>query len=53
MLSSWGRFGWRVESFGSASHRLPLAPASLAPTQPVVVPQRAPGETGNMALGAM
>uniref|UniRef100_A0A8C9BQW5 Uncharacterized protein n=1 Tax=Phocoena sinus TaxID=42100 RepID=A0A8C9BQW5_PHOSS len=53
MLSSWGRLAWRVESFGLASHPLPLAPAPLAPTLPVVVARRAPGETRNMALQAL
>lgn len=34
MLSSWGRLGWRVESFGSASHPLPPAPAPLPLPRP-------------------
>uniref|UniRef100_A0A8C9P0B1 Uncharacterized protein n=1 Tax=Spermophilus dauricus TaxID=99837 RepID=A0A8C9P0B1_SPEDA len=52
MLSSWGRFGWRAESFGSAPHT-PFSPRPPCPYPAVVVPQRAPGETRNMALGAV
>uniref|UniRef100_A0A8C6AZ19 Uncharacterized protein n=1 Tax=Monodon monoceros TaxID=40151 RepID=A0A8C6AZ19_MONMO len=53
MLSSWGRFVWRIESFDLDSHPLPLTPTPLAPTLPIVVARRAPSETRNMMLRTM
>uniref|UniRef100_A0A8C8UC30 Uncharacterized protein n=1 Tax=Peromyscus maniculatus bairdii TaxID=230844 RepID=A0A8C8UC30_PERMB len=52
MLSCWERFGRRVESFGSAPTRS-AGPRPPCPYPAVVVPQRAPGESRNMALGAI